>query len=188
MMKRSILLTVIVVLFSSINSFGLGSAESIPEKKVERSSTKPRKTSQLATIYILSKKADKNFIEGVYLPQGIAAYYQNQFTMNNKERRIQFEDRYSYRIIKKHLIKEGLWMYSVETSSPLITAINEKTFTLYFNYSALVTNSGEAMQPATYALERGARMSGLTNGMVRIKSLEYNEIDEQFKAVVVVNP
>lgn len=188
MKKRSMVFSFLLLLVCNFYSFGSGGAEGAAGKQAKQASTSPWKDARILPVYVLSKDVNRNYIEGMYIPQGIAAYYPNQFTMNGKERRIQFESRYSYRILERHLIKEDVWLYSVETSSTLTAPANSKTFTLYFNRSALIANSGEAIQPATYALERGARMSGFTSGTVRLEGLIYNEKDEQFKAVVLISP
>ncbi|WP_304224355.1 hypothetical protein [Gracilinema caldarium] len=181
-MKKNI--SILVVSFTALcvlPVFGAGRAE------VKHASTSPWSQERIIPVYVLTKDTKKNFVEEMYVPQGIAAYYPNQFTMNSKERRIQFENRYSYRILEKHQIKEDVWVYSIETSSGLTSQDRTKTFTVYFNRTALIASSGEAIQPATYALERGARMSGLSSGTVRLETLVFNEKDEQFKAVVAVS-
>jgi len=188
MMKRKFFFIGALFMLCSFYGFALGSSEVHSGTKAKVASTSPWKDGRIIPVYVLSKETDKNYIENMYIPQGIAAFYPNKFTINTKERRIQFENRYSYRILEKRLIKEAVWLYSIETSSTLTEPLNTKTFTLYFNRSALVTSSGEAIQPATYALERGARMSGFTSGTVRLEALHYNDMDEQFKAVVAVGP
>jgi len=188
MMKRTIFFIGVVFFLCSFYSFASGGSEVLSGKKAKEASTSPWKDGRIIPVYVLSKDRDKSYVENMYIPQGIAAYYPNQFSITNKERRIQFENRYSYRILEKHLINDDVWLYSVETASSLTEPVNTKTFTLYFNRSALVASSGEAIQPATYALERGGRMSGFSSGTVRLEALQYNEKDEQFKAVVAVSP
>jgi hypothetical protein len=178
----------ILLILCSVYGFGAGGTDTASRKTAKQASMRSWKDGRIIPVYVLSGEINQSYIEGMYIPRGIAAYYPNQFSINAKERRIQFENRYSYRILEKHLIQEDVWLYSVETSSTLSAPENTKTYTIYFNRSALVSGSGEAIQPATYALERGARMSGLASGTVYIDSLLYNEKDKRFKAVVVVSP
>lgn len=172
----------------TVFSFGGGNRDHAAGSKAKQTSVGPWVQPRIIPVYVVSKDAQKSYIEGLYVPQGIAAYYPNQFSMSGKERRIQFENQYSYRILEKHQVKADVWIYSVETSSTLNFPEHTKTFTIYFNRSALMAASGEAIQPATYALQRGARMSDFASGTVRLESLSFNEKDEQFKAIVVVSP
>ncbi|AEJ18500.1 hypothetical protein [Gracilinema caldarium] len=188
MKKHQIICLNFLFIVSIINGFTAGRADIVSGGKVKQARMSSWQDGRIIPVYVLSREINKTYIEGMYIPQGIAAYYPNQFTMNAKERRIQFENRYSYRILEKHLIQEDVWLYSVETSSTLTAPEHTKIYTIFFNRSSLVSNSGEAIQPATYALERGARMSGCTSGTVYIDSLLYNEKDKRFKAVVVVSP
>ena len=181
MKKNNYFLLIVFLVLSGVSVFGSGKAE------VKQASAGPWSQDRIIPVYVLAKDTKKSFAEDMYIPQGIAAYYPNQFTMNGKERRIQFENRYSYRILEKHQVKEDVWVYSIETSSGIAAPDQTKTFTVYFNRLALIASSGEAIQPAIYALERGARMSGLTSGTVWLETLVFNEKDEQFKAVVVVS-
>ncbi|MFQ3547662.1 MAG: hypothetical protein SNJ56_04930 [Termitinemataceae bacterium] len=128
----------------------------------------------------------KEQIEGAFIPQGIGAYYLNHFSFTAKGSRLEFEKRISYRVIERKNIFDDLWLYSVEAQAVGLEPKSVKTFTVYFNRSALGSASGESIQPAPYALERSARMSGLSEGYVGLVSLDYDEKTGQFKAVVRV--
>ncbi len=128
----------------------------------------------------------KLYTEGMYVPQGAAAFFPTRFALSGKERRLLFTTDLSYRILSRAELAAGVAVYTVEASTAAREAARGIRYTVSFPRSALGPESGESVQPATYALQRGIRMAALDAGTVRLESLAFDEHAGMFKAVVVV--
>lgn len=150
--------------------------------------------SRTLAVYVVGKiNNEKNsgqtlYTEGMYVPQGAAAYFPTRFSFVGKERKLQFLGDISYRIVAKTELRADVLVYTVQASGNAKDAGPGYRYTVSFPRSALGPDNAEAIQPATYALERGARMSNRQSGTVRLETLSYDEGSAMFKAVTVVVP
>lgn len=171
---------------------GRGSAAEGPAKAAVFRREEPR----LLSVYVVGRggtlpkggSAEALYIEGMYIPQAAAAYYPTRFTFSDKGRRLVFLADLSYRVLDKAELGSGVTVYTVETAAAASEGSGARRYTVSFARSALGSESGESTQPAPYALERGARLSGLASGTARLESLRFDEGSGLFKAVVVVSP
>jgi len=172
--------------------FAFGKRDSTASK---RASAVQSDASRILAAFILDDSASapnpasaKLYIEGFYVPQATAAYFPTAFTITEKERRLAFDTNMPYKVMAKASLGNGVVVYTVEASGFDGKLAAGKRYTLTFSRSSLGTEASSSIQPAPYALERGARMSGLKAGTVRLESLQYDEATKQFKALVVVSP
>lgn len=155
-----------------------------------------REEPRLLPVYVVGRggalpkggSAEALYIEGLYIPQAAAAYYPTRFSFSEKGRRLMFLADLSYRVLDKADLGSGVTVYTVETSAAASEGSGARRYTVSFARSALGSESGESTQPAPYALERGARLSGLASGTARLESLRFDEKSGLFRAVVVVSP
>jgi hypothetical protein len=150
--------------------------------------------SRTLAVYVVGKITSEKtsgqslYTEGMYIPQGAAAYFPTRFSFAGKERKLQFLGDISYRIMAKTELRTDVLLYTVQASGNAREAGPGYRYTLSFPRSALGSDNAEAIQPATYALERGARMSNHQSGTVRLEALRFDEGAAMFKAVTVVVP
>jgi hypothetical protein len=135
-----------------------------------------------------NKVAAKTYAEGMYVPQAAAAYFPTGFSVSGKERRLDFNDDLTYRVLSKTDLGGGVLVYTVEASGRAAEAGDGRRYSVSFSRSALGGEGKTAIQPAPYALERAARMSGLSSGKVRLESLKYEAASGLFKATAVAGP
>ncbi len=128
----------------------------------------------------------KLYAEGMYVPQGAAAFFPTRFELSGKERRLLFTTDLAYRIMARTELGGGVWVYTVEASLPAREEASGRRYTVSFPRGALGPEGGESVQPASYALQRGIRLANLDQGLVRLESLGFDENAGMFKAVVVV--
>lgn len=150
--------------------------------------------SRTLAVYVVGKMGNEKasgqslYAEGMYVPQGTAAYFPTRFSFVGKERKLQFLGDISYRIMAKAELRSDVLVYTVQASGSAKESGIGYRYTVSFPRSALGPENAEAVQPATYALERGARMSNRQSGTVRLESLRFDEGSSMFKAVTVVVP
>jgi len=163
-----------------------GSGESV------KAAVFPQNQPLLLKVYIIEgvsaegSAGAKLYTEGMYVPQGAAAFFPTRFELSGKERRLLFTTDLAYRIMARTELGGGVWVYTVEASLPAREEASGRRYTVSFPRSALGPEGGESIQPASYALQRGIRMAGLDQGLVRLESLGFDENAGMFKAVVVV--
>ncbi|HCM25142.1 MAG: hypothetical protein A2Z99_06210 [Treponema sp. GWB1_62_6] len=132
----------------------------------------------------IDKNSERNYIEGSYVPQAVAAYFPTRFSASGNDRRLSFDQDLSFRVMSNDDLGEGVRVYTVETWTAVTAGGGGKRYSISFPRSALGAVGGSAVQPAPYALERAARMTGATSGMVRLETLKYTA--GQFRATVIV--
>ena len=135
-----------------------------------------------------SKEAMTKYAENMYVPQAAAAYFPTKFIFSEKERRLVFLTDFSYRIVKKHDLGQGVTVYTVEAAASAQDREDGKRYIVSFPRTALGPETGESVQPAPYALERGARMSGLKSGTARLESFGFDPKTGLFRAQVIAVP
>jgi hypothetical protein len=135
-----------------------------------------------------NKASAKTYAEGMYVPQAAAAYFPTGFAITGKERRLDFNDELAYRVLSKSDLGGGVLVYTVEASGRAAESGDGRRYSVSFPRSALGGEGKAAIQPAPYALERAARMSGLSSGLVRLESLRYDADACLFKATAVAGP
>ncbi len=135
-----------------------------------------------------NQAAAKTYAEGMYLPQAAAAYFPTGFSSSGKERRLDFNGDLSYRVLSKSDLGGGVLVYTVEAAGKAAERGDGRRYSVSFPRSALGGEGQAAVQPAPYALERAARMSGLASGTVRLESLRYDAASGLFKATAVAGP
>lgn len=136
-----------------------------------------------------SKASAKLYAEGMHVPQALAAYAPTAFAVAAKERRLSFSAELPYRVLSRADLGDGVFSYSLETSAvprgP--RPAGAKLYKISFPRKAL-GGSASAVQPAPYALERAARMTGLSSGWARLESLTYDSESGMFRASVAAGP
>ncbi|GAB1483539.1 hypothetical protein MASR2M78_23550 [Treponema sp.] len=184
--------SVLFFLLNGISGFAFGKRD---VNKTERAVSVGSDQSRILAAYILDDTASsanptsaKLYLEGFYVPQATAAYFPTDFSITEKERRLAFDTNLAYRVMAKASLGNGVLVYTVETTGFDNKMAAGKRYTIAFALKSLGTEAGSAVQPAPYALERAARMSGLKSGKVRLESVQYDEASKLFKALVVVSP
>ncbi len=135
-----------------------------------------------------NEAAAKTYAEGMYVPQAAAAYFPTGFSTSGKERRLDFKGDLNYRVLSKSDLGGGVLVYTVEAAGKAAERSDGRRYTVAFPRSALGGGGSAAIQPAPYALERAARMSGLPSGTVRLETLRYDAESGLFKATAVAGP
>jgi len=146
---------------------------------------------RILAAYIIDDTGNKNYIEGMYLPQAAAAYFPTPFAVTSKERRLSFDRNMPYRILSKSDLKSGVRVYKIEMASVAqdlkgIRYEEGRSYTFSFPRASLGREGGAALQPAPYALERAIRISNVLEGIARLESLSYDNTSGVFKASVDV--
>lgn len=146
---------------------------------------------RVLSAYVAADTANKQYLEGMYLPQAVAAYFPTPFSGSAKERKFEFDRGLSSRILSSASLKGDIRLYSIEvfpSASGLPSGAREdgRSYTFSFPRSALGKPGSAAVQPALYALDRAVRLSGAAKGVARLETLAYDEASGAFKASVHV--
>ena len=188
-----VLIAVFLAVVSPAAFAGGGKDSARDPQPVVKASANQRGEPRIIAAYVIDDSSNRNFAEGMYLPQAAAAYYPTPFSVTSKERRFSFDQNLPYRILSKSELKSGVHLYTLETN-PFTVDFNGmqyddgRTYTFSFPRSSLGRDGGTAQQPASYALERAIRISAIQKGLVRLEALRYDETTEVFKVSVNVTP
>jgi len=167
-------------------SWASGRAEKVPVEEVI-TTVPPQKQPILLKVYVVeSATSARIYTEGMYVPQGAAAYFPTRFELSGKEHQLMFTTDLAYRIMARKELGSGVLVYSVEASIPARKDAAGRRYTVSFPLGALGPEGGKSIQPASYALQQGIKKAGLAKGLVRLESLAFDEMTAKFKAVVVV--